>query len=793
MIMPESPSGGNAARPDSSAHINGKSCKSAATALLAKRFWPVVTYPPGVEREGRDPTKGKEPMGAAWGAKRLTLGVINDRFNRYPAAGVGMCFGPGRGPNGEWIADFEGDGDQANQSLTQLLDSDEIETTTWGSARGGHNVFIIDGERLLSLLERCGAVEGKGHKSGVYKIPDLPDLEIRVGGFKEDGTVKQVQSVVPPTVGTNGKPREWVRGLDALKPLPEAAYAFLEALARRIESRAAAEKESHNGNGKAHGNSNGNGKAKGFKVDEVYGKTESPQKAWFAKALADEAAAVAGEREGNRRNRLRDAAYNLGGQIHHGYLTKQEIAKELASAGRKSGLSEGEVSETISEGIEDGQANPLGWPKKLDRPETDGKAKRSGARKAREKREGEPDWILTEKGAWSPCVSNIVRWLEWKGQDKDYVLDNFLDTLTVNGREIEDTDPVRLTISVEEDMRVPASTSKAKEAISVVAAKHSVDSLKDYFASISWDGVPRVDTYFERAYDAVAVSFANHQGKIEAEEYDKAVQYSRFVSRSFLIGLAARALSPGCKVDTMPILIADQGFNKSESFRALCPDPEWFTDDIGDIHTKDACANLKGILIVEFAEFNRLMRASAAAAKSFLTKRDDRYREAYGHYTARHLRRCVFVGTTNEDMPLTDIENRRFYPIRVAHADLDYIRQNRDQILAEAAHRFRQGEQWWTRDDEILEVVRDRQDMAQKPDAWTDAIVGSLPFMGETFTQAEAFEKLCIPIERRTGKSVSDMGNALKKAGCKTLPRQRIDGVRTTVYANPWKAKKPEK
>ena len=39
---------------------------------------------------------------------------------------------------------------------------------------------------------------------------------------------------------------------------------------------------------------------------------------------------------------------------------------------------------------------------------------------------GEPEWILTDRGAWSPCVSNIVRWLEWKGRGKDYVRDEFL-------------------------------------------------------------------------------------------------------------------------------------------------------------------------------------------------------------------------------------------------------------------------------------------------------------------------------------------------------------------------------
>jgi hypothetical protein len=412
---------------------------------------------------------------------------------------------------------------------------------------------------------------------------------------------------------------------------------------------------------------------------------------------------------------------------------------------------------------------------------------RAAPRKKPARSDGEPVWIETDRGAWSPCVSNIVRWLEWKGIDRDYVRDDFLDIVTVKGQEIVDTDPTRLTIAIEEDRQVPATSTRSREAIHIVAARNAVDSLKDYFASIVWDGTPRVDTYFERAYHAVAATLEDQPVASDPAERDKAVRYCRFVSKSFLIGLAARALEPGCQVDTMPVLIGDQGLNKSASFRELCPRPEWFTDDIGDIHTKDACANLKGILIVEFAEFNRLMRASAAAAKSFLTKRDDRYREAYGHYTVRHLRRCVFVGSTNDEMPLIDTENRRFYPLRVGLADLDYIRKNRDQLLAEAAQRFRAGESWWTRDEEILDVVRERQDIAQKPDAWAEVLAAKLNSLGATFTQTDAFEALVIPIERRTGKAISDMGNALKKAGCKSLPRRKIAGVRTTFYANPSK------
>ena len=37
----------------------------------------------------------------------------------------------------------------------------------------------------------------------------------------------------------------------------------------------------------------------------------------------------------------------------------------------------------------------------------------------------------------------------------------------------------------------------------------------------------------------------------------------------------------GCKVDTVPILIGDQGVGKSRGIAALCPTADCFTDDIG--------------------------------------------------------------------------------------------------------------------------------------------------------------------------------------------------------------------
>ncbi len=151
--------------------------------------------------------------------------------------------GPGRGPGGKWQIDAEGDGEGAEDSLTRLTGGECVETRGWGSTRGSHNLFTVDGDRLLKLLNAAGATEGTGNEAGVYHLPELPGLELRVGGVNEQGEIKQIQSVCPPTVGDNGQAREW-NGVNQIADLPEAAYDLIEAIAdsRRLEVEAEAKK-----------------------------------------------------------------------------------------------------------------------------------------------------------------------------------------------------------------------------------------------------------------------------------------------------------------------------------------------------------------------------------------------------------------------------------------------------------------------------------------------------------------------------------------------------------------------
>jgi len=130
---------------------------------------------------------------------------------------------------GKRLLDVEGDGPEAAESRLRLFGGEVIDTFGWSSARGdGHQLLIAEADRLAELLPGLAGLEGTGFKKGAYHLPGFPDLEIRPGGIKPDGTVKQLQSVFPPTVGTDGKPRQW-NGVATIAPAPEGFYQALAA------------------------------------------------------------------------------------------------------------------------------------------------------------------------------------------------------------------------------------------------------------------------------------------------------------------------------------------------------------------------------------------------------------------------------------------------------------------------------------------------------------------------------------------------------------------------------------
>jgi predicted P-loop ATPase len=189
-----------------------------------------------------------------------------------------------------------------------------------------------------------------------------------------------------------------------------------------------------------------------------------------------------------------------------------------------------------------------------------------------------------------------------------------------------------------------------------------------------------------------------------------------------LIGSVARAMKPGCKMDTALILQGNQGIGKSSLFRALYGD-EFFDDTMAEASDKDELMKLHQHWAVEWAEFEtQLSRKGYSRLKQFMSTKVDNYRAPYARTSKSFLRRSILVGSTNELEFLNDPSgDRRYWIIPVSTIDVASAERLRDQIWAAAVQAYRSGEQWWLTGEE-----KQLADEANKPfrlsDTWEDFI-----------------------------------------------------------------------
>jgi predicted P-loop ATPase len=169
----------------------------------------------------------------------------------------------------------------------------------------------------------------------------------------------------------------------------------------------------------------------------------------------------------------------------------------------------------------------------------------------------------------------------------------------------------------------------------------------------------------------------------------------------------------------MVVLEGPQGVGKSRSLRILGGPYYMLATESFD--SKDLLQSLHGALVVEIGELDSMSRSRIERAKSIISSPVDKFRGAYERNVREHPRRCIWVGTTNRgDYGNDETGMRRIWPVRVGDVlDLVGLERDRDQLLAEAIVRVRDGATWWiTPTDETLAMQGDRQ----HEDAWAQTV-----------------------------------------------------------------------
>lgn len=356
-----------------------------------------------------------------------------------------------------------------------------------------------------------------------------------------------------------------------------------------------------------------------------------------------------------------------------------------------------------------------------------------------------------DKGGVRKNLTNLVLHLRNLGEfGKQLRFNEMTAQMEWRGVAVEDPDLIDMRLILERE-GFPPSERDVRSAAERVARENTYNPIVDYLNGLKWDNRPRLERWMISLLGAPDTPFV------------------RAISPKVLISAVARAMNPGCKVDTVLVLEGEQGIKKSSAIAALFGE-EYTAESVSlfDQHNKMVMA-MMGAWVVELAEFVAIARSHHASVKGLISMRKDKVVLPYAKMASTHPRRCIFFGTINPEAAgyLTDnTGNRRYWPVTVTKINVDGLRAHRDQIWAEAMERYRKGERWWLEADEEAAAI-EAQSEREEEDAWTEPLGNKLTEKGwpAELTVDQALTMLSIPHERKDKRAQMRAAAALKSLG----------------------------
>lgn len=322
---------------------------------------------------------------------------------------------------------------------------------------------------------------------------------------------------------------------------------------------------------------------------------------------------------------------------------------------------------------------------------------------------------------------------------------------------------------------ITAHPSVIRSGLHIAAMRRMIDPLRDSLTELKWDRKSRIDKLF--------ITYGG------ADD----TPYVRAVGKNFMIGAVARVLSPGCKLDTMPILEGDQGIGKSSFIRVLASEP-YYLEATLEMGTKDSYQMLRRKWIIELGELDALSRSEVARTKQYITQQVDTYRPSFGRATIDFKRRVAFIGTINPNgggYLKDETGARRFQPIFMRYVDLAALARDRAQLWAEAVFRYRKCEKWHFADPKLLAAARQEAEDRRQQDPWEPLVAAwlatrkaSVIIRGVT-THSILSDCLQIPVERQTRSEEMRCATILRVCGWTDVYRDSTQPDRPRYYRRP--------
>lgn len=333
---------------------------------------------------------------------------------------------------------------------------------------------------------------------------------------------------------------------------------------------------------------------------------------------------------------------------------------------------------------------------------------------AEEFSEPDGDWQgrldIDRQGRVKDTLTNIALIIKYDPNLQNIVYNEFKDTIDVIGElpwtQVKpgwnDSDLANAKVYFERVYGIWSPTKFKDALLAVVSSNRVYHPIKKYFSRLKWDGKERIDTLLIDYFGAADTP------------------YTRAVIRKTLVAAVARIFEPGKKFDSILVLNGPQGMGKSTFFAIL--GMEWFSDSlsIADMRDKTAAEKLQGYWILEISEMNGIKKTDVETVKSFVSRQDDKFRQAYGVNVESHPRSCVIVGSTNSESGfLRDVTgNRRFWPVHVPGTGKMHPWEVCDvgQIWAEAIELYNRGEELFLKGKEAEEAYKMQQDAMESDD-----------------------------------------------------------------------------
>lgn len=338
----------------------------------------------------------------------------------------------------------------------------------------------------------------------------------------------------------------------------------------------------------------------------------------------------------------------------------------------------------------------------------------------------------------------------------------------MKGKELVDQDDLNLMFHIASHYRFEPSQDLCFKAHTFLAHKHRWHPVRAYLESLDWDGTPRLDQWLRQAFDASGPT-----------------NYLAAVGRKVLCAAVARVYEPGCKFDYMLVLEGNQGEGKSMSL-AMLASQSWFTDGLGDIHNKDVVDQMTGKWVIEIAELAAIKGRENEAIKSFLSRQVDRVRISYGRRSQDYPRQSIFVGSTNAKEYFSDeTGNRRYWPVSVGSANRSWLRQNRDQLWAEAKYRYEFDEKLYL-NEELEAVARKEQEKRFEVDEWESEMKKIVKSRkpGEKFQTLEIFQALTMSFGQPNQYDMKRIAKVFIRLGFSRTTSVLESGVRGKCWVN---------